>query len=109
MLVFRLALGAIFLVVSLGAQIPDTLDAQLKRIFEAKDLTAKSLKPLRWIDEGAAYTVIEPDGDGQSLVRYNTASGERTVLLPATYLKPPWRRNRSRSTTTNGRPTISGC
>jgi dipeptidyl-peptidase 4 len=87
MSVFRFVLAATVLAASLPAQIPEPLDAQLKRIFEGKDLTAKSLKPFRWIDEGAAYAVVEPDGDGQSLVRYETGSGERKVLLPAAALK----------------------
>ena len=87
MSVFRLAFAATLLATSLPAQIPETLDGQLKRIFEAKDLKAKKLKPFRWIDDGAAYTVVEPEGDGQALVRYETGSGERKVLLSAPALK----------------------
>ncbi len=84
---FRFVLAAIALAATLPAQNPETLDAQLQRIFEGKDLTAKTLKPFRWLDEGAAYTVVEPEGDGQSLVRYDTGSGERKVLLPASTVK----------------------
>jgi dipeptidyl-peptidase-4 len=44
----------------------------------------------RWVDGGTGYTITErnPKG-GTDIVRYDTASGKREVLLSAEQLKPP--------------------
>jgi len=51
----------------------------------------KSFGPARWIEAGAAYTTVEP-ASGQTdvleIIRYDTATGERSVLISAAQLMP---------------------
>jgi dipeptidyl-peptidase-4 len=44
-----------------------------------------------WVDGGAGYTAVERGTNGSELVRYDTATGERKILLTMTYaqLTPP--------------------
>jgi dipeptidyl-peptidase-4 len=45
----------------------------------------------RWLDEGERYTVLEPSAahaDQSDLVAYETATGKRTILVPAQELTP---------------------
>ncbi len=74
-----------------GAAIPVDLQAQLTRIFGTKELKAKTFGPARWLESGAAYTTVEPStaiSGGQDLVRYDSASGQRRVLVSAAALVP---------------------
>ena len=51
----------------------------------------KRFGPARWIEGGRAYTTLEGSGEadsGKSIVRYDAASGERRVLVPAERLVP---------------------
>ena len=68
-----------------------TLDEQIRRIFETQDYTAPSFGPARWLERGAAYSVLEPSSGGSSrdVVRYDTATGARSVLVGASRLTPP--------------------
>ena len=48
--------------------------------------------PARWLAGGAAYTIVEPaaaPAAGSDLVRYDTATGARTVMVAASRLTPP--------------------
>ncbi len=80
----------------------------IERIYADKEFDTESFGPYEWLDDGAAYTTVEdepkPDGDGadeesgdgrdeaddkrQEIVRYETASGERSVLVSAQQLTP---------------------
>ena len=69
----------------------DELQPLLKRIFASKDFEVKRFGPARWIEGGRAYTTVEGSGDadaGKSIVRYDAATGERRVLVPAQRLVP---------------------
>jgi dipeptidyl-peptidase 4 len=89
-------------------KLPDDLASSLDRIFAKKEFKAKTFGPARWLDEGKAYTTVEdsasvkgghetpPHKGGQEIVRYDTATGERRVLVSASALteagsggKPP--------------------
>ena len=89
-------------------RLPDELAASLDRIFAKKEFKAKTFGPARWLDGGKAYTTVEdsaavkgghdvpPHKGGQEIVRYDTATGERRVLVSASLLaeassgdKPP--------------------
>lgn len=61
------------------------IGSALKRIFEDREFSPKSLGPSRWVDEGAGYTVAE---EGKELVRFDTASGRRDVLVSEKQLTP---------------------
>lgn len=109
-------LAALFLSASARAAEPGgALEAQLSRIFEKREYTAKTMGDARWIDEGRAYTKLEPPagasgeeterrpppdaGDGRAdreappaprdIVSYDTATGRRSILVPASKLVPP--------------------
>ena len=78
--------------VPLFGQLPPALESQLRRIFEAEDYKAKSLGPVRWLDDGRSYAVREESAAGKELsdiVSYETASGRRRVVAAATQLVPP--------------------
>lgn len=72
------------------------LTTTLDRIFKGHEFDAKRFGPARWIDQGAAYTTVEPsepsakeqDDAPLDLVRYETATGTRTVLVRASELVP---------------------
>src|SRR5690242_18577095 len=68
------------------------LDDQIGRIFAAREYDAPRFGPARWMADGAAYTVVERDGSaGADIVRYDAATGERTVLVPRSRLVPAGR------------------
>jgi dipeptidyl-peptidase-4 len=78
---------------------PSTLEAQkppetglltLDRIFGG-EFRGDPFGPVRWIEEGAAYVSLEPSAsvkDSRDIIRYETKTGKRTVLVPAEKLKP---------------------
>ncbi len=87
-----IALAALALAGPLAAQQQDRSSLTLDRIFgDESDLQPRSVSQLRWREGGAAYTTLEPapgGGGAVDLVRYETASGARSVLVAATALRP---------------------
>jgi dipeptidyl-peptidase-4 len=75
----------------LPGQVPDTIRATVHRIFGTQDFTPERFGPARWIENGGAYTTVEPSaqGAGSDIVRYETATGARRVEVPARLLTPP--------------------
>lgn len=71
----------------------DRLGEELARIFGSeKFYEPERFGPARWLDDGAAYTTLEPSAsveEAKDLVRYQTSSGEREVLVDAKRLVPP--------------------
>src|SRR5262249_14219493 len=68
---------------------PDAVNAQLERIFAKKEFEAKTFGPYEWMEGGKAYTTLEPSPsvpEAKDLVRYDTATGARRVLVPASTL-----------------------
>jgi dipeptidyl-peptidase-4 len=81
------ALGSLVCAGALSAQ-----DFTVERIFTAPELNAHTLGPSRWLASGDAYTAVEPSADvpgGQDIIRYDAASGARTVYVSAHQLTPP--------------------
>jgi dipeptidyl-peptidase 4 len=81
---------------------PDPSQLTLDRIFTDKEFETKSFGPIRWLDGGRGYTTLEEvenqPGDENNaskkdkvkeIIRYDTESGERTVLVNADQLRPP--------------------
>ena len=65
------------------------LYARVDRIFNTRDFALPRFGPARWLD-ATAYTTVEPSpGSGWDIVRYDAASGARSVLVPAARLTPP--------------------
>jgi dipeptidyl-peptidase-4 len=64
----------------------------LRREFVAKDFAVKSFGPVHWLNGGASYTTLEPSAKAEGardLVRYDTATAAREVLVSAGQLTPP--------------------
>ena len=68
------------------------LRAQLDRVFTDHAYDPPELGPAVWLPDGTAYTVLEKAAgrpDGSEIVRYDAASGARTVLVAASRLMAP--------------------
>ncbi len=68
------------------------LHARLGELFLDGTFREARFGPARWLGDGSAYTTLErsPDLDGaRDIVRYETGTGKRSVLVPATRLVPP--------------------
>jgi dipeptidyl-peptidase 4 len=66
-------------------------DKLLHRMFASGDFEVKTFGPARWLDGGDFYTTVEPSVDrkgAQDIVRYETATGMREVLVSAAKLIP---------------------
>ncbi len=83
---------AVCAVLAAGAQQADSLralDAQLERIFQAREYEVPRFGPAKWLAGGDAYTVLEPNAAGGSeIVRYEAATGARSVIVAAARLMP---------------------
>jgi len=63
----------------------------LERVFASRDFQIRRFGPARWMDDGASYTTLERAGGREGapeIVRYDAASGQRTVLVDAAKLTP---------------------
>ncbi len=77
--------------VPLHAQISQESDQLLHRMYASPDFEVKYFGPARWLDDGMFYTTVEPSADvkdAQDIVRYQTATGKREVLVSAAQLIP---------------------
>lgn len=73
------------------AKVSGELQAQLARLFAAKEFEAKRFGPSRWMEEGTFYVTVEPSAavaEAQDIVRYDSATGTRSVLVSAASLIP---------------------
>ena len=69
-----------------GSEAADPAELSLERIFGSREFRNERFGPARWLEGGDAYTTLEPaaaSADGMDIVRYDAATGERTVLVPA--------------------------
>lgn len=72
-------------------QYPETVRTAVHRIFASRDFAAQRFGPARFIEGGAAYTTVERSteaGGGSDIVKYVTATGARSVLVPAQAMIP---------------------
>ncbi len=71
----------------------ESLRDELARIFGTeKYYEPETFGPARWLLDGEAYTTVEPSASvagAKDIVRYETASGTREVLVEAKSLVPP--------------------
>ena len=76
------------------AQAPDRLQPlndQLGRIFQANEYSVPRFGPARWLPDGTAYTTVEKStdrADAWDIVRYDAATGARSIVLAGTRLVP---------------------
>src|ERR1700687_2763593 len=95
-----------------AAQLKPETEQLFRRIFVAKEFQSKVFGPARWLEGGAAYTTLEASGaskDLKDIVRYATASGERSVMVSATQLTPRGEKRRWRSPASAGPAAGHGC
>jgi dipeptidyl-peptidase-4 len=64
------------------------LEQQIDRIYQANEYALPRFGPARWLADGTAYTTVERAGDGFDIVRYDAASGERSILISSAQLTP---------------------
>jgi dipeptidyl-peptidase-4 len=70
----------------------DTTDSSqltLERIFQDREFQTERYGPARWLADASGYTTLEVSPElekAQDIVRYDPATGERTVLAAATRL-----------------------
>jgi dipeptidyl-peptidase 4 len=91
-LILALAAACLAGSTALQAQISPASDQLLHRMYASPDFEVKTFGPARWLDGGAFYTTLEPSAavkDAQDIVRYETSTGKREVLVPASQLILP--------------------
>jgi dipeptidyl-peptidase-4 len=65
------------------------LDRQIDRIYKDNEYALPRFGPARWLSDGTAYTTVERTANGGSdIVRYDAATGARSVLISNTQLTP---------------------
>src|SRR5438309_5308591 len=94
----RMMRRAVFVVVTVGgimaapltAQVPAAAADMLRRLYASREFAPEHFGPARWIKGGTAYTTVEPapDNGGSDIVRYETATGARSVAVAARQLIP---------------------
>lgn len=62
---------------------------RIDRIFNTRDFAPPRFGPARWLGAAAYTTVEDAEGGGSDIVRYDAATGARSVLVPAARLTPP--------------------
>jgi dipeptidyl-peptidase-4 len=87
------------LLIALLAAAPVLAQQQVKQAFDGLltldtifTYRAKSLGPIQWQQDGKAYLELEPSAtkkDALEIVRYDAATGEKSVLVPGEKLTPP--------------------
>jgi dipeptidyl-peptidase 4 len=80
------------LAVKARAQQPVEQNQFLRDVFLKHAYSARPFGPARWLKGGESYTTVEPSPtvrSGDDIVRYDTATGNREVLISALDLVPP--------------------
>ncbi len=62
----------------------------VQRVYGSADFQPERFGPTRWLGDGSSYTTLETSmsGGGRDIVRYDTQTGAREVLIPASQLIP---------------------
>ena len=88
--VLALVISAVF-GSTLRAQQTSELDKLFQRAFLTREFQPKRFGPARWLGKGEAYTTLERSKDAagaSDLVRYDTETGKREVLIAGSDLTP---------------------
>jgi len=80
-----------FLVKDLAAQDMDQSLLTIDRIYASDEFRQEHLPSIQWTDNGESYVIIEYSDKQNELIKYNTASQEKTVYLSYAQLTPPGR------------------
>src|SRR5918995_456288 len=71
-----------------SSQQTDSSFLTVRRIYGSSEFKSQSFGPARWLGDGSSYTTLEQTENGQNLVRYDTETGAREVLLVARQFIP---------------------
>ena len=80
---------------SAGESSPDVLarvEARLRAIYERREFAARAVRPAAWLRDGSGFMALEeaaPGSGERELVRYQAASGQRSVLISQARLVAP--------------------
>jgi dipeptidyl-peptidase-4 len=83
--------SVVFFAMAVCAKPGDKRILTLDRIFSSNDFRSETFGPARWLDDGSAYTTLEPsptNKESRDIVRYEAATGTRSVLIAAASLMP---------------------
>jgi dipeptidyl-peptidase-4 len=98
MIAMKLRIFALFTaatVVLIGHLFAQEVDPSLltvDRLYRSRDFQSGFFGPARWLSDGSAYTTVERSqaiAGSREIVRYETKTGQREVLVPAQKLIPP--------------------
>ena len=80
----------LLLVTPLAARQTDPGKLTVSGIFAGTDFRSDRFGPARWLGNGASYTTLEqtPGTSGADIVKYDTESGRREVLVSSSQLTP---------------------
>ena len=70
------------------------LNEQIRRLFDTSEYAVPRFGPARWLADGTAYTTVEHAAQGSDVwdtVRYDAATGARSILVAGARLTPPGR------------------
>jgi len=82
---------SILLIQPMIAQTEDKTILTLDRIFKNHEFRSQEFGPMEWFKDGKYYTTLESSNDttgGMDIVQYETVSGKREILVPASLLIP---------------------
>jgi len=77
--------------VEVTAQETDGASVTLDRIYDSADFRGDFFGQARWLEDGIFYTTLEPSeaaAGGRDIVRYETESAVRAILVSASFLFP---------------------
>jgi dipeptidyl-peptidase 4 len=86
-----LAVLSALLFTSASAQKTDSTLLNVDRIYASREFGTSRPAHNRWIDKGAGYTSLESADSSRAamdIVRYDTETGQRSILIPDRYLIP---------------------
>jgi dipeptidyl-peptidase-4 len=90
-----LAMAVIFIAacsgVDSGQNQEDPSLLTLDRIFLGREFSGERFGRVRWLDDGSGYVALEPSQKikrGRDIVKYDPATGQREVLIPADRFVP---------------------
>ena len=89
----RVVLAALVLIVTAPSHpaAAQEADVTLDRLYASADFRGGRFGPARWLEDGTFYTTLESSEateGGRDIVRYETESGVRTILVSASLLVP---------------------
>jgi len=77
--------------VEVTAQETDGASVTFDRIYDSADFRGDFFGQTRWLEDGTFYTTLEPSeaaAGGRDIVRYETESAVRTIVVSASFLFP---------------------